>query len=156
MRIELTQAQYESLHRIVERDTSFLESLQIVDYSLLLGHYPASSSPQLPLGLRPRAKLSSLVHQVLDNIGPEDIFPRSGKRDTFDSDDFTRGVLSVDGRWIYRMSIMDFMWNINKMVPAVMRAAGKVLPEQTITAEPTRYKGAFMKMLEEYVHINSR
>ncbi|CAG7853017.1 SubName: Full=Uncharacterized protein {ECO:0000313/EMBL:CCA70892.1} [Serendipita indica DSM 11827] len=173
VRIKLTKSQYDDLIRVLEQDTAFLEELETVDYSLLLGRFPASSSPQPPLGL----DASSTVHLPISDVlqqgaskikralgisssqETEDVAPTAGasasgrEGQKLTGDDFTKGVLSADGEWVYRLTIVDFLWNVNKLVPTVMRTAGKVLPDQTITTEPARYRQEFMKMVEEYVEV---
>ncbi|KAG8862836.1 hypothetical protein FRC20_011049 [Serendipita sp. 405] len=150
IRVKLTKIQFESLKRIIERDTSFLERKEVVDYSLLLGRFPASSSPPPPIGLG-LATVSDHVSHGLSRIKHILHVADPGQLPT--GDDLARGVLSSDGKWIYRFSIVDFLWNVNKLVPTVMRTAGKVLPDQTITTEPARYRKAFLEMIEEYVDV---
>lgn len=152
VRIKLSKAQFDALISVLERDTSFLESLQTVDYSLLLGRFPSSSSPQLPLGFE-SATVPAPVSRIIN--AAKHSLPFSKDHDIITGGDFIKGVVSADGEWIYRMTIVDFMWNVNKLVPTVMRTAGMVLPDQTITTEPARYKKEFMKMIEEYVDIVS-
>ncbi|KAL1884456.1 hypothetical protein Plec18167_002044 [Paecilomyces lecythidis] len=44
-KIRITRAQYEELKKTVDRDTAFLQSCNVVDYSLFLVRFPASSEP---------------------------------------------------------------------------------------------------------------
>ncbi|KAL2863415.1 phosphatidylinositol phosphate kinase family protein [Aspergillus lucknowensis] len=44
-KIRLTRKNYETVKRVLETDTAFLSSADIVDYSLFLVRFPASSSP---------------------------------------------------------------------------------------------------------------
>lgn len=109
-----------------------------------------SSKPLPPLGT------TSLPGVIADRVIPPGVKnPAQGilANPSPTGDDFTKGILSADGQWIYRMTIVDFLWNVNKLVPTVMRTAGKILPEQTITSGPTRYKKAFLEMVDEYVEI---
>jgi hypothetical protein len=153
VRIKLSKAQRDALFRIVERDTLFLEKLEIVDYSLLLGRFPSSSNAAPPLGLESRSLLPSAVTDLVNASGIREAAGLSNRKKVLTGHDFTKGILSADGQWIYRLSIVDFLWNVNKLVPTVMRTAGKVLPEQTITTQPQRYRRAFLEMLEEYVQV---
>lgn len=34
-----------------------------------------------------------------------------------DADRFIGGIISAGGKWIYRISIVNFMWNVNKLHP---------------------------------------
>lgn len=67
--------------------------------------------------------------------------------------DFAKGVKSADGKWVYRMCLLDFLWNVDQLRPKVMKTAGKILPEQTITTEPEMYREAFLKMMDEYIVV---
>ena len=60
---------------------------------------------------------------------------------------------SPDGRWVYRMALVDYLWNVEQLRPKIMQTAGMLLPEQTVTTEPERYRDEFMKMMEEYVKV---
>ncbi|PVF99483.1 SAICAR synthase-like protein [Serendipita vermifera] len=153
VRIKLSKSQRDALFRIVERDTLFLERLEIVDYSLLLGRYPASSTPAPPVGLESRGLLPSTITDIVNSSVIREAAGLNQRKKAVTGDDLTRGILSADGQWIYRLSIVDFLWNVNKLVPTVMRTAGKVLPEQTITTQPQRYRKTFLEMLEEYVQV---
>lgn len=156
VRIKLSKSQYDSLLRVIERDTSFLEGLEIVDYSLLLGRFPASASPQVPLGFEHTTVLAKPVSRIVNAVQKMHSLSSSKEHQhPLTGDDFIKGVLSADREWVYRMTIVDFMWNVKKLVPTVMRTAGKVLPDQTITTEPARYKTEFLKMIEEYVDVVS-
>jgi hypothetical protein len=58
---------------------------------------------------------------------------------------------SPDGKWVYKMSLVDFLWDVEQLRPKIMQTAGKLLPEQTVTTEPERYRKEFMKMMDEYI-----
>lgn len=150
VRIKLSRSQYESLKGIVERDTKFLESLDVVDYSFLLGRFPASSRPSPTIG---STTLSSTIADRVIPPGVKHTVQGFLANPSPTGDDFTNGILSADGQWIYRMTIVDFLWNVKKLVPTVMRTAGKILPDQTITSEPTKYRKAFLEMIDEYVEV---
>ncbi|KAF9014201.1 phosphatidylinositol-4-phosphate 5-kinase-domain-containing protein [Cyathus striatus] len=62
------------------------------------------------------------------------------------------GVLSRDGRWVYKISVMDFLWSQEGGVrPKLTKTAGKAVPEQSISMEPGRYMDAVVSMCEEWV-----
>jgi Phosphatidylinositol-4-phosphate 5-Kinase len=65
------------------------------------------------------------------------------------------GISSPDKKFVYRASIVDFFWNINKALPTIARVAGKPFPEQTITTEPGRYKAEWMEMMQDYIVVKS-
>ncbi|KAF8428647.1 hypothetical protein EV426DRAFT_279846 [Tirmania nivea] len=66
---------------------------------------------------------------------------------------FFTGVRSGDGKWIYKMCILDFLWNVKQLHPKIIQAAGTALPEQTITTQPHRYRTEFLKMMDDYIEI---
>lgn len=150
--------------RILRKDTDFLRNLGIVDYSLLFGRWPSVAKDQIPpplglesaLSLLPR-KAASKIKAVIDVVTHLQDDTENDEEDFHDGCDFIQGVESADGKWIYRMTIVDFLWNVTKLVPTVMRTAGKaiLLPDQTITAEPETYRTAFLEMVEEYVEVSS-
>lgn len=114
-KIVLIREDRTALMTLLEQDTKFLEEMGTVDYSLLLGRYP----------------VGVLVEDEIGGIGKER--------------DFGKGVRSADGRWIYRICIVDFLWNVDQLRTKVMKTAGKLLPEQTITTEPERYRKEFLR-----------
>ncbi|KAF3926060.1 hypothetical protein ABW20_dc0109036 [Dactylellina cionopaga] len=119
-RIVLTKKQKSELWALVERDTDFLERIETIDYSLLLGRYPISKNEELKV---PK---------------PEN---------------WITGVKSADGKYIYRACIVDFLWNVNQLQAKITRTAGMLLPEQTVTTQPGRYRREFLAMVDEYIHI---
>jgi hypothetical protein len=119
-RIILTQKKKNDLWEILEKDTEFLERIETIDYSLLLGRYPVEGNRKPP---RPER--------------------------------WVTGVTSADGKYVYKLCIVDFLWNVNQLQAKIARTAGKLLPEQTVTTVPHRYRDEFMKMMEEYVVVPS-
>lgn len=106
----------------MEHDTAFLAKMETIDYSLLLGRYPIEMFHDKPDPSKHRDPL---------------VLPKK--------DDFVRGVRSADGKWVYKMCILDFFWNVQQLRPKIIKAAGAALPEQTTTAEPERYREEFLK-----------
>jgi len=66
---------------------------------------------------------------------------------------FVTGVRSADGKWVYKMCILDFLWNVKQLHPKIIQAAGTALPEQTVTTHPHRYRSEFLKMMEDYIEV---
>lgn len=69
---------------------------------------------------------------------------------------FLTGVRSGDGKWIYKMCILDFLWNVKQLHPKIIQAAGTALPEQTITTQPHRYRNEFLMMMDGYIKVHER
>jgi len=111
-----------ALMQLLERDTEFLQDMNTIDYSLLLGRYPVD-----------------MFHPGSGEGRDPMVLPKEG------STDFVRGVRSADGKWVYKMVLLDFFWNVEQLKPRVMQAAGKLLPEQTVTTEPERYRDEFLR-----------
>lgn len=105
---------------LVEYDTEFLAKMETIDYSLLLGRYPIEMFHDKPDPTKHRDPL---------------VFPKN--------DDFSRGVISADGKWVYKMCILDFFWNVKQLHPKIIKVAGEALPKQTVTTEPDRYRKEF-------------
>jgi hypothetical protein len=122
--IVLTRRDKVLLMQLLERDTAFLRDMRTIDYSLLLGRYPVEMFHHTP---REGMEKDPLV------------LPEEG------GSDFVGGVRSADGKWVYKMCLLDFLWNVEQLGPKVMKTAGKLLPEQTVTTEPERYRDEFLK-----------
>ena len=54
------------------------------------------------------------------------------RRHMGDADQFIGGIKSADGKWIYRISIVDFMWNVNKLHLMAVKV-GQSLPIYQLT-----------------------
>ncbi|KAH6912708.1 phosphatidylinositol-4-phosphate 5-kinase-domain-containing protein [Coprinopsis sp. MPI-PUGE-AT-0042] len=109
---------------VLRRDTEFLDTMKVVDYSVLLGRWDRTSYPY--------------------PLGPEE------------DQKWSEGVESKDGNWIYRITLVDFLWSQKGgLRPRVTRVAGKAIPEQTISTEPDRYKDAVVGMCEKWILTES-
>jgi hypothetical protein len=125
----LTRTQRDTLLRILDQDLAFLEEMEVIDYSLLLGRWPADleSELELPIGfiggdpsdMVARGESAAEVPPSANKLGggTARLNPSIVERGTADADQFIRGIKSADGKWIYRISIVDFMWNVNKLHP---------------------------------------
>lgn len=96
--------------------------METIDYSMLLGRHPIEVFHDKPDPSRHRDPL---------------VLPKK--------DHFVRGVRSADGKWVYKISILDFFWNIEQLHPRIIKAAGLALPMQTITTEPDRHRKELLK-----------
>jgi hypothetical protein len=101
-------------------------------------------------------KVMSKAKTILEAVKYKHDNEAEDDRETIETGaNFIRGFDSADGQWIYRLTIVDFLWNVTKLVPTVMRTAGKAVstPGQTIETEPETYRTAFIEILEEYVKV---
>lgn len=109
----------EFYRHLIEHDTAFLVKMETIDYSMLLGRYPIEVFHDKPDPSRHRDPL---------------VLPKK--------DHFVSGVRSADRNWVYKMCIL---WNVEQLHPKLIKATGLALPEQTVTAEPDRYRKEFLK-----------
>lgn len=72
-------------------------------------------------------------------------YPKEHFGETQQPESFISGVTSGDGKWVYKMCIVDFLWNVKQLHPKVIQIAGTALPEQTVTTVPPKYKDEFLK-----------
>lgn len=110
----------------------------MIDYSLLLGRWPADleAELELPIGfirgdagdMAAREESAADVPSSTGNLGGGTAHLTSSmERRTGDADQFIKGVKSADGKWIYRMSIVDVMWNVNKLHPMAAKVGPSLL-----------------------------
>ena len=127
--IVLTRREKSLLMQQTERDTAFLQDMKTIDYSLLLGRYPVD-----------------MFHPPHQDGGERDPMALPAEGTT----DFVRGIRSADGKWVYKMVLLDFFWNTEQLMAKVVKAAGKLLPEQTVTTEPERYRKEFLRRVSPF------
>ncbi len=68
---------------------------------------------------------------------------------------FPGGVVSADGKYIYKIGIIDFFFS-HKTAPAVVKNAGDIIPgdlEFTFTDAPSSYRKNFLEMAKDYIKI---
>ena len=109
----------------MDRELAFLERMGVVDYSLLLGRWPADleSELDLPIGyirddMVARGESATEIPSSADKLDGRTarLKPSGATGRTRDADQFIRGIKSAEGKWIYRMLVVDFMWNVNKLI----------------------------------------
>jgi hypothetical protein len=68
---------------------------------------------------------------------------------------FRGGVISADGKYVYRIGIIDFFFS-HKTAPSIVQNAGDIIPgdlEFTFTDAPQSYRKNFLEMARDYVSI---
>ncbi|KAK2606229.1 hypothetical protein QQS21_003400 [Conoideocrella luteorostrata] len=116
---------------ICTEDTSFLASSNVVDFSLFLARYP--------------------IYATDDSAAETSSIAASAKQ----SPSWRTGVLSTDGKWVYRAVLLDFLWAKHKLHPKFMSGligAFNIFFKKgpmTITTEPLEYSGRFMRMVDQ-------
>jgi hypothetical protein len=125
--LRLTKQDQEDLLDQLATDTKLLEECNVVDYSLFLVRYPANVSNGD--GREVKAMPGRLSH-------------------------WRSGVMSTDGKWIYRAAILDFFWAKHKIHAKTMTGlimvfnafTGKGHMSLTTTADD--YRRRFLRMVE--------
>lgn len=85
-------------------------------------------------------KMETIDYSLLLGRYPVDLVPEIPE-----PENFVTGVRSADGKWVYKMCVLDFLWNVKQLHPKIIQVAGTALPEQTVTTQPHRYRDEFLK-----------
>lgn len=136
-KIILTLDVAEAFKSELEKDTRLLSDCNAVDYSLFLVRYPQSESPD-PFA-DPDVNATPLVPP-----GPPS---------------WKTGMVSADGKWVYRAAILDFFWakhtiNAKAMTGLIntYNVVGRHGPMSVTTSSP-EYRERFLKMCADYVEV---
>ncbi|KAL0485694.1 phosphatidylinositol 4-phosphate 5-kinase Pip5k1b [Acrasis kona] len=68
---------------------------------------------------------------------------------------FFSGVISSDGKFVYRISIIDYFFS-HKTAPTIIANVADVIPgdqEFTFTDKPSSYRQKFLDMVKEYIDV---
>jgi len=130
-KLRLTRDQRDELLDILDKDTKMLEEANAVDYSLFLVRYP-SPSPN--------------THREIPSLPSR-------------STPFRTGMTSADGKWVYRMVLLDFFWAKHKLQAKAMTGlvdafniiGGK--GPMSITTSPDEYRRRFLGMVKDYTRV---
>lgn len=95
-------------------------------------------------------RMETIDYSLLLGRFPVDYFGEIPQPETFFS-----GVKSADGKWVYKMCVLDFLWNVKQLHPKIIQVAGAALPEQTVTTQPNRYRKEFLKLVPMYSSLRS-
>jgi hypothetical protein len=134
-KVRLTIDEKEDLVSQISRDTKILQESNAVDYSFFLVRYPAS--------------LSSA------DKGDVPVPPGRGSP-------WRTGVVSRDGKWIYRAILLDFFWSKDAMQAHAMTGLvnsynflkwGRSHGPMSITTSSDEYRMRFLRMLDEMVEV---
>ena len=141
--INMSPQEIEKINTAIRRDTNFLASIQIMDYSILLG---IESKVQI--------NSENFEHTVI-NAGR-----KQSVRSTAELQRFKRHrFVSPEGMQTYHVSIIDFLqlWNCQKKAEqfaktTILRANKK----QLSAVEPAFYRTRFQKFMRTQVFIQTR
>lgn len=140
-RLRVSTQMADQLFDILNADTEFLANSNVVDYSLFLVRFPGPSQ--------------NLKSQSTTELATSDdtlLAPRRKSKETW-----RNGVTSIDGKWIYRIIIIDFFWARHKLQPRILSGLVKTFNiyakkgPMSITADPVEYRGRFMNMVHKLI-----
>ena len=138
-KVRITKAQKDDLVATLEKDTDLLASCNAVDYSLFLIRFPAPTSPFADRDMEVQARDIPTLQ--------------------FRSSPWRTGVVSADGKWMYRLTVLDFFWAKHKTRAKLMTALVKTFNKfahkgpMSITADPLEYKKRFLSMVENTIEV---
>jgi len=124
-----------TLLQTLQSDTKLLEENNAVDYSLFLVRYPASAAS------------SSIPPKALPDPESHPSVPPGWRL----------GIPSSDGKWMYRLVVLDFFWAKHRLQAKAMTGlinSFNVVARKgpmSITADPTEYRERFMNMVNALI-----
>ncbi|KAF1949203.1 SAICAR synthase-like protein [Byssothecium circinans] len=133
-KVRLTIDQKEDFVAQIARDTKILQDNNAVDYSLFLVRYPASISSA---------------------DGDVPVPPGRGSP-------WRTGMVSRDGRWVYRAILLDFFWAKDALQARAMTGLinsynflkiGRDHGPMSITTTSDEYRTRFLRMVDEMVEV---
>ncbi|KAI1308582.1 SAICAR synthase-like protein [Xylaria venustula] len=148
-KIKLTKADAVQFQELLEQDTQLLFDNNAVDYSLFLVRISAADAHD-PESQRPLAA---------GQEGNEPVPPAQPPFSPPNPPSWRTGVLSSDGKEIYRASILDFFWAKHTFRAKAMTGLVEgynLIDDQgpmSITAESDDYRSRFLQMCEEIVEV---
>jgi len=149
-KIRLTKTDAARFKELLEKDTKLLANSNAVDYSLFLVRISASEAPapEDQPALEPGQESSEPIPPAQPPFSPPD--PPSWRT----------GVLSSDGKEVYRAAILDFFWAKHTVHAKVMTGLVRgynLIDEQgpmSITAESSDYRNRFLEMCNEFIEVD--
>ncbi|ROT37177.1 SAICAR synthase-like protein [Sodiomyces alkalinus F11] len=136
-RVRVSAADKRELVRLLEADTRLLADRDAIDYSLFLVRYPG-----------PRAATDD---------GADGAVPQNVPFIESDASAWRTGLVDADGKWTYRVVVLDFFWARHTFrawaLTGLVKSFNKVAHKgpMSITANPTDYRKRFLKMIDDIV-----
>ncbi|KAF1978130.1 SAICAR synthase-like protein [Bimuria novae-zelandiae CBS 107.79] len=133
--IRLTIDEKEDLVAQITKDTKILQENNAVDYSLFVVRYPAS----------------------LSSVDDGDVPFPPGK-----ASPWRKGLVSRDGKWVYRAVLLDFFWAKDALQAKAMTGLintfnfvkwGKDHGPMSITTSSDEYRTRFLRMVDDMIEV---
>ncbi|KAI1744890.1 SAICAR synthase-like protein [Xylaria scruposa] len=149
-KIKLTKADAARFRELLEKDTKLLADNNTVDYSLFLVRISAADAtdPESQPPLEPGHESNEPIPPAQPPFSPPG--PPAWRT----------GVLSSDGKEVYRAAIIDFFWAKHTLHAKVMTGLVQgynLIDEQgpmSITAESDEYRQRFLEMCAEFIEVD--
>lgn len=135
-RIRVSAQAKKELLNLLEADTQLLSNNNAIDYSLFLVRYPGPNS---------------------SGEGDDDTPPEPVPFVASDATAWRTGMQDADGKWVYRVIVLDFFWARHKFRARAMTSLVKTFNKlahkgpMSITANPIEYRTRFMDMIRQLV-----
>ncbi|KAI0849430.1 SAICAR synthase-like protein [Daldinia vernicosa] len=150
-KIRLSEAQATEFHRQIENDTLLLAKRNAVDYSLFLVRISAPDAPAVEPELL--IQLEETGDESTPSVQPPFTPPNPPSWRT--------GVVSSDGREIYRASILDFFWakhTVHAKAMTTLVRGYNLIDDQgpmSITTDSEEYRSRFLDMCKGLVEVHA-
>ncbi|KAL8389165.1 hypothetical protein RB599_010533 [Gaeumannomyces hyphopodioides] len=157
-KIKVTEQQRQQLLETLGGDTQLLADHNAIDYSLFLVRYPGPNHPSRQGDdddddgngddTDDAASDSGLVSRAGGAPGSVLVIPS-------DANSWRTGILDAEGRWTYRVVVLDFFWARHKFRARTMTSLVKLFNKlahkgpMSITANPQEYRQRFLRMVED-------
>lgn len=138
-RLRVSAQMADQLFNLLNTDTEFLANSNVVDYSLFLVRLPG-----------PGQHLKSQSSTKFAASDDAQLAASSNNTETW-----RNGVTSIDGKWIYRIVIIDYLWARHMLQPRILSGLVKTFNiyakkgPMSITADPMEYRRRFMNMVRK-------
>ncbi|PTB46687.1 hypothetical protein M441DRAFT_156826 [Trichoderma asperellum CBS 433.97] len=140
-RLRVSAQMADQIFDILNADTEFLANSNVVDYSLFLVKFPG-----------PGQHIKS--QSTTEFAASDDTLPAARR---YDKETWRNGVTSIDGKWTYRIIIIDFFWARHKLQPKILSGLVKTFNvyakkgPMSITTDPIEYRRRFMNMAHKLI-----
>lgn len=168
-KLHLTRAQADDFQSHLNRDTALLESVNAVDYSLFLVRIPVPPKQEARVGkITPENPFVDSYNLERSTTEVPDLAATAPTLSTPpfippNPPSWRTGVLSADGRYVYRAAILDFFWAKHKAHAKMMTHLvnvwnmidlGGSKGPMSITTSSSDYRERFRTMCEGFIEIS--